>query len=54
MDAVKAVGGALTINVPIEIAHGRIPTDTHAQLVRLGKWLRRAGAGPAAALTGRP
>lgn len=54
VDAVKAVGGALTINVPIEIAHGRIPTDTHAQLVRLGKWLRRAGAGPAAALTGRP
>lgn len=37
---VKKVGGAITINVPIEIETGRIPEDTHSQLVRLGKWLR--------------
>lgn len=40
VDAIKAVGGALTINVPIENANGHIPDDTHSQLVRLGKHLR--------------
>jgi hypothetical protein len=40
VDAVKSVGGAITINVPIEIDSGRIPTDSHAQLVRLGQHLR--------------
>jgi hypothetical protein len=39
-EAVKAIGGALTINVPIDVANGHIPTDSHAQLVRLGKHLR--------------
>lgn len=54
-DAVKAVGGAITINVPIGgasgpagvdtssasfIGNGHIPQDTHAQLVRLGKHLK--------------
>jgi hypothetical protein len=34
---IKAVGGALTINVPIEIENGHIPDDTHAQLVRMAK-----------------
>ena len=33
--AVKSVGGALTINVPINIATGLIPAGSHAQLVRL-------------------
>lgn len=40
VDDVKAVGGAITINVPIEIEGGQIPQDTHAQLVRLGQHLR--------------
>lgn len=44
VDAVKAVGGALTINVPIDIETGHIPSDSHAQLVRLGRHL---GAAPA-------
>ena len=39
VDAVKGVGGALTINVPIEVENGHIPTDSHAQLVRLGRHL---------------
>jgi hypothetical protein len=34
---VKSVGGALTINVPIEVETGLIPKDSHSQLVRLGK-----------------
>jgi hypothetical protein len=38
--AIKSVGGALTINVPIDVTNGHIPTDSHAQLVRLGQWLR--------------
>lgn len=38
---VKRVGGAITINVPIEIASGEIPEDSHAALVRLGRNLRR-------------
>lgn len=33
--SVKSVGGALTINVPIDIETGHIPADSHAQLVRL-------------------
>lgn len=40
VDAVKAVGGAITINVPIETANGHIPADTHSQLVRLGEYLK--------------
>ncbi|OQA00110.1 MAG: hypothetical protein BWY71_00826 [Planctomycetes bacterium ADurb.Bin412] len=55
VDAVKAVGGAITINVPIGgasgpagvdtssasfIGNGHIPQDTQAQLVRLGKHLQ--------------
>ncbi len=42
--ATKQVGGALTINVPIEIETGRIPEDSHSSLVRLGRNLRAAGA----------
>jgi hypothetical protein len=37
---VKRVGGAITINVPIDIATGRIPEDSHSSLVRLGRNLR--------------
>ncbi len=37
--AVKSVGGAVTINVPINTATGIIPEDSHAQLVRLGRHL---------------
>jgi hypothetical protein len=40
VDEIKAVGGAITINVPIENENGHIPDDTHAQLVRLGKHLQ--------------
>jgi hypothetical protein len=40
VEDIKAVGGAITINVPIEIESGRILQDTHAQLVRLGKHLQ--------------
>jgi len=36
---IKAVGGALTINVPIDPENGHIPEDTHSQLVRLSKAL---------------
>jgi hypothetical protein len=36
---IKKVGGALTINVPIDIETGHIPADSHSQLVRLGKSL---------------
>ncbi|MHB8956904.1 MAG: hypothetical protein ACYC4U_28410 [Pirellulaceae bacterium] len=39
-DAVKSVGGAITINVPIETETGHIPQDTHAQLVRLAQHLK--------------
>ena len=39
--AVKSVGGAVTINVPINPANGIIPEDSHAQLVRLGRQLRK-------------
>jgi hypothetical protein len=36
---IKQVGGALTINVPIDVETGHIPADDHSQLVRLGKAL---------------
>ncbi len=32
---IKKVGGAITINVPIDVTNGRIPDDSHSQLVRL-------------------
>lgn len=35
--AIKRVGGAITINVPIDIATGWIPDDSHSQLVRMSK-----------------
>ena len=38
--AIKAVGGALTINVPIDSQNGHIREETHSQLVRLSKALR--------------
>ena len=40
VDRVKSVGGAITINVPIEVETGLIPQDTHAQVVRLGNHLK--------------
>ena len=40
VDRVKSVGGAITINVPIEIDTGQIPQDTLAQVVRLGRHLK--------------
>jgi len=40
--AIKQIGGAVTINVPVEVDRGHIPEDTHAALVRLGRNLRRA------------
>lgn len=39
VDRIKSVGGAITINVPIDNTHGHIPADSHAQLVRLGRHL---------------
>lgn len=39
--AVKSVGGAITINVPIDFAKGQIPADSHAQLVRLRRYLEK-------------
>lgn len=39
VDDVKSVGGAITINVPIDVETGRIPQDSHAQLVRLKEHL---------------
>ena len=39
---VKRVGGAITINVPIEVDTGRIPEDSLAALARLGRNLRAA------------
>jgi hypothetical protein len=38
--SVKSVGGAITINVPIETETGHIPDDSHSQLVRLSKALK--------------
>ena len=39
--AVKSVGGALTINVPIDVQNGHIAVESQAQLVRLSKSLGR-------------
>ena len=36
---VKSVGGAITINVPLDKSNGHIYEDSLAQLVRLGQWL---------------
>lgn len=40
VEDIKSVGGALTINVPIDIETGHIPDDSHSQLVRLGQHLQ--------------
>ncbi len=40
VDDVKSVGGAITINVPIDRENGHVPEDTHSQLVRLGRYLK--------------
>jgi len=40
VDDVKSVGGAITINVPIDRVDGHVPRDTHSQLVRLGEHLK--------------
>lgn len=40
VDDVKSVGGAITINVPIDVDNGHIPADSHSQLVRLGQYLK--------------
>jgi hypothetical protein len=37
--AIKSVGGALTINVPIDVQNGHIAVESQAQLVRLSKAL---------------
>jgi hypothetical protein len=37
--AVKSVGGAVTINVPLDVANGHIAEDSHAQLIHLSKAL---------------
>ncbi len=37
--SIKSVGGAITINVPIDVENGHIPEDSHSQLVRLSKSL---------------
>ena len=42
-DDIKSVGGAITINVPIDVETGQIPPDTHAQLVRLAIHLKNSG-----------
>ncbi len=41
VDEIKTVGAALTINVPIDKTNGHIPQDTHSQLVRLGRHLKK-------------
>ena len=38
----KAVGGAVTLNVPIDTANGRIPEKTAQQLQRLGEYVSAA------------
>ena len=35
--SIKMVGGAITIDVPIDIENGHIPEDSHSQLVRLSE-----------------
>jgi len=42
-DVVKSVGGAITINVPLEVETGQIPQDSLAQLERLGRHLKTKG-----------
>jgi hypothetical protein len=37
---IKGVGGAITINLPIDVATGHIPEDSLATLVRLGRNLK--------------
>ena len=39
--AVKSVGGAITINLPINNANGRMPEDSLAQLARLRRHLEK-------------
>lgn len=39
VERVKSVGGAVTINVPLDSSNGHIYEDSLAQLVRLGRWL---------------
>ena len=34
---IKSVGGAITINVPIDVATGHIPAASHSQLVRMAE-----------------
>jgi hypothetical protein len=34
---IKRVGGAITINVPIDMENGHIPDESHSQLVRMSK-----------------
>jgi hypothetical protein len=41
VQSVKSVGGAVTINVPIDIETGHIAAESHAQLVRLSKSLAK-------------
>lgn len=36
---VKSVGGAITINVPLDRSNGHMYEDTLAQIARLGKWM---------------
>lgn len=36
---IRAVGGAVTINLPITFENGHIPADSHAQIVRISKAL---------------
>jgi len=36
---IKSVGGAITINVPIDVENGHVPADSHSQLVRMSKAL---------------
>ncbi|NQT50542.1 hypothetical protein HQ576_00740 [bacterium] len=43
---IKRLGGAITINVPIDRDSGRIHGDSHAQLVRLGEWLTDENSHP--------
>jgi hypothetical protein len=40
VEDIKQIGGAVTINVPIEVESGYIPEDSHAALVRLGRNLQ--------------
>jgi hypothetical protein len=46
--ACKAVGGAVTLNVPIDLATGRIPARSAQQLERLGDRLSSRARPPAA------